>query len=67
MTTTAIPSSRKTRRVTPAQASEMAVHIQIRKSGYKELDRVVNLDKLTEDETSLWTSLEEKLTVLAAP
>ncbi|HET9624775.1 MAG TPA: TIGR02266 family protein [Kofleriaceae bacterium] len=52
--------------LTPAQAAKKAVHVQIRKSGYKTIDRVVDLSKLTEDDTQLSTKLDEKLAQVAA-
>ncbi|HEY0194074.1 MAG TPA: TIGR02266 family protein [Kofleriaceae bacterium] len=55
--------------LTPAQAAKKSVHVQIRKSGFKTIDRVVDLGKLTEDDAQLTGKLDEKLAVqpVAAP
>jgi uncharacterized protein (TIGR02266 family) len=53
--------------LTAAQAAKKSVHVQLRKSGYKTIDRVVDLGKLTEDDTKLGTKLEEKLSVQTVP
>jgi uncharacterized protein (TIGR02266 family) len=52
--------------LTPAQAAKKSVHVQIRKSGYRTVDRVVDLGKLTEDDTQLSTKLDEKLAAQAS-
>jgi uncharacterized protein (TIGR02266 family) len=52
--------------LTDAQAAKKAVRVKLRKSGYLTLDRVVEIAKLTEDDTRMVTVLDEKLIVQTA-
>lgn len=49
--------------LTDAQAAKKTVRVKLRKSGYLTIDRVVEIAKLTEDDTRLVTQLDEKLVV----
>jgi uncharacterized protein (TIGR02266 family) len=49
-----------------AQAAKKTVRVQLRKSGYRTIERVVELAKLVEDDTRMATSLSEKLSAQAA-
>jgi uncharacterized protein (TIGR02266 family) len=52
--------------LTAAQAAKKTVRVQIRKSGFRSVERVVELAKLTEDDTKLTTKLSERLSVQPA-
>ena len=49
--------------LTAAQAAKKTVRVQIRKSGFRSVERVVELAKLTEGDAQLTTKLREKLVV----
>jgi uncharacterized protein (TIGR02266 family) len=49
--------------LTAAQAAKKTVRVLIRKSGFKSVERVVDLAKLTEDDARLTAKVNEKLTV----
>ena len=49
--------------LTPAQGLKKTVRLQLRKSGYKSVERVVEIGKLDEDDTKMSTAFSEKLTV----
>ncbi|MGH9888803.1 MAG: PEGA domain-containing protein, partial [bacterium] len=51
--------------LTAAQAQKKSIRVQLRKSGYRALERTVDLGKLTEEDTRMITKLQEKL--LPAP
>lgn len=53
--------------LTAAQAAKKTVRIQLRKSGFKSVEKVVELAKLTEDDAKLTTKIEEKLAVAPPP
>jgi uncharacterized caspase-like protein len=47
--------------LTAAQAAKKTVSVQLRKAGFRGLDRVVDLAKLSEDDTRMTTKIDEKL------
>jgi hypothetical protein len=47
----------------PAQAGKKTVRVQLRKQGYRSIDRAVDLNKLVEDDTKMVVKLDEKLAV----
>jgi uncharacterized protein (TIGR02266 family) len=49
----------------PVQAAKRAVRIQLRKPGYRAIDRLVEPAKLTEDDSRMTTKLDERLAVAA--
>ena len=46
-----------------AQSAKKTVRLQLRKSGYKTIDRTIDLTKFAEDDTKMTSALDEKLTV----
>jgi len=50
--------------LTSAQAAKKAVRVQLRKTGYRQLDRTVDLSKLTEEDTRMIVKLNERLQVV---
>jgi len=53
--------------LTAAQAAKKTVRVQLRKSGFRSLERVVELAKMTEDDVRMSWKLNEKLSVQPAP
>ncbi len=53
--------------LTAAQSAKRAVRIQLRKSGYRSLERVVELAKMKEDDERMTAKLSERLSVPQAP
>jgi hypothetical protein len=49
--------------LTAAQAQKKSIRVQLRKSGYRALDRTVDLGKLTEEDTRMIAKLNETLAV----
>jgi len=49
--------------LTPAQAAKKTVRVQLRKSGFRTVGRVVELARFIEDDTRMAMKLDEKLTV----
>ncbi|HET7504265.1 MAG TPA: TIGR02266 family protein [Kofleriaceae bacterium] len=49
--------------LTSAQAAKKAVRIQLRKYGFRTIDRVIDQAKFSEDDTHMVAKLDEKLTV----
>jgi hypothetical protein len=49
--------------LTAAQATKKTIRVQLRKSGYRALDRTVDLGKLTEEDTRMLAKLNEHLAV----
>jgi uncharacterized protein (TIGR02266 family) len=47
--------------LTPAQAQKKSIRVQLRKTGYRALDRTVDLGKLAEEDTRMIAKLSEKL------
>lgn len=47
--------------LTSAQAAKKTIKVQLRKSGFRTLDRVVDLTKLTEDDSMMALKLDERL------
>jgi hypothetical protein len=53
--------------LTAAQAAKKTVRVQLRKSGFRTVDRVIDLAKLTEDDTRMVMKIDEKLAVPTPP
>jgi uncharacterized protein (TIGR02266 family) len=53
--------------LTTPQGAKKTVRIQLRKSGFRSIDRNIDLTKLTEDDTRMVTTLDEKLSVAPPP
>jgi uncharacterized protein (TIGR02266 family) len=53
--------------LTAAQAAKRTVRIQLRKSGFRSLERVVELAKMREDDTKMTAKLSERLSVPPPP
>ncbi|WP_411280631.1 TIGR02266 family protein, partial [Gemmatimonas sp.] len=51
--------------LTKAQAAKKSVRVQIRKSGFRAIERVIDLGKYTEDAAQMIAKLDEKLAVQA--
>ena len=51
--------------LTPAQGTKKTVRIQLRKTGFRSVDRTLEIAKLAEDDTRMLATLDEKLTVQA--
>ena len=51
--------------LTSAQGAKKLVRIQLKKSGFRSIDRTLEIAKLTEDDTRMLATLDEKLTVQA--
>jgi len=47
--------------LTAAQAAKKSVHVVIRKSGFRAVDRTLDITKFTEDDTRMTAKLDEKL------
>jgi uncharacterized protein (TIGR02266 family) len=52
--------------LTAAQAAKKTVRVQLRKPGYRAIDRTIDLSKLVEDDTRMVGKVEEKLAVAPA-
>jgi uncharacterized protein (TIGR02266 family) len=53
--------------LTTAQSAKKSVRIQLRKSGYRSLDRTIELAKMIEDDARMTAKLSERLSVQPAP
>ena len=49
--------------LTAAQAAKRAIRVQLRKTGYRTLDRVIDLSKYTEDDARMVAKIDERLAV----
>ena len=47
--------------LTPAQAARKTVHVVIRKSGFRAIDRTIDLARFTEEDTRMTFKLDEKM------
>jgi uncharacterized protein (TIGR02266 family) len=50
-----------------AQAAKKTVKVQLRKSGYRSVERVIDITKLTEDDIKMTATIEEKLATQPQP
>jgi hypothetical protein len=52
--------------LTPAQVAKKSIRVQLRKAGYSRLDRTIEVDKLTEEESRMFYKLDGRLAVAPA-